>query len=71
MAYEMRIEYEFTSRKEATFKVSSKQVGKNKSTKGKPTSDDSNDEEIANFVRRLKRGIGKHKGKLPLKCFSC
>ena len=67
----MRIEDEDTSRKEATFKVSSKQVGKNKSTKGKPTSDEVDDEEITNFVRNLKRGTGKYKGKLPLKCFSC
>ena len=71
VAYEMRIEDEDTSRKEATFKVSSKQAGKNKSTKDKPTSDESNDEEITNFVRKLKRGTGKYKGKLPLKCFSC
>ena len=70
MAYEMRIEDKVTSRKEAAFKVSSKQVGKNKSTKGKPTSDDFDDEEITNFVRRLKRGTGKYKGKLPLNCFS-
>ena len=70
VAYEMRIEDEDMLRKKATFKVSSKQVGKNKSTKGKPTSDESDDEEIANFVRKLKRGTGKYKGKLPLKCFS-
>ena len=50
MAYEMRIEDENTSRKEAVFKVSSKQVGKNKSTKGRPTSDDFDDEEISNFL---------------------
>ena len=49
VAYEMRIEDEDMSRKEVTFKVS-KQVGKNKSTKGKPTSDDFDDEEISNFV---------------------
>ena len=71
VAYEMRIEDEYTSRKEAAFKVSSKQDGKNKSMKDKPTSDESDDEEIANFVRKLKRGTGKYKGKLPLKCFSC
>ena len=71
VAYEMRIKDEDTSRKETTFKVSSKQVGKNKSTKGKPTSDESDDEEMTNFVRKLKRGTGKYKGKLPLKCFSC
>ena len=69
VAYEMIIEDEDTSRKEATFKVSSKQVGKNKSTKGKPTSDDSDEEEIANFGRKLKSGTRKYKGKLPLKCF--
>ena len=68
VAYEMRIEDEDSSRKEATFKVSSKQVGKNKSTKGKPISDDSDDEKMTNFVRILKRGTGKYKGKLPLKC---
>ena len=39
MAYKMRIEDEDTSRKEAPFKVSSKQAGKNKSTKDKLTSD--------------------------------
>ena len=71
VAYEMRIEDEDTSRKEAAFKVSSKQAGKNKAMKDKPTSDESDDEEIANFVRKLKRGTGKYKGKLPLKCFSC
>ena len=69
--YEMRIEDEDTSRKEASFKVSSKQARKNKSTKDKPTSDESDDEEITNFVRKLKRGTRKYKGKLPLKFFSC
>ena len=29
------------------------------------------DEEEANFVKSLKRGTGKLKGKLPLKCFGC
>jgi hypothetical protein len=31
---------------------------------------DSNEEE-AHFVRKLKRGIDKYKGKLPFKCFNC
>ena len=39
VAYEMRIEDEDTSRKEATFKVSSKQSRNNKSTKDNPTSE--------------------------------
>ena len=50
VAYEMRIEDEDTSTKEAAFKVSSKQAGKNKLTKDKPTSDEFDDEEISNFV---------------------
>ena len=29
------------------------------------------DEEEANFVKNLKRGTGKFKGKIPLKCFVC
>ena len=71
VSYEKRIEDEDTSRKEAAFKASSKQYAKNKSTKSKPASDDSDDEEIENFVRKMKRGAGKYKSKLPLKCFSC
>ena len=43
VAHEMRIEDKDTSKKEAAFKVSSKQVGKNKSTKYNPTSDESDD----------------------------
>ena len=34
-------------------------------------SEDSNDEEEANFVIKLKRGTNKFKGKLPFKCFNC
>ena len=45
VAYELIIEDEDMSRKEETFKVSSKQAGKNKSTKDKSTSDESDDEE--------------------------
>lgn len=26
---------------------------------------------VVNFVRKLKRGSGKYKGKLPFKCFNC
>ena len=29
------------------------------------------DEEEAKFVRKLKRGSGKYKCKLPVKCFNC
>jgi hypothetical protein len=34
-------------------------------------SDSESDVEEANFVRKLKRGSGKYKGKLPFKCFNC
>jgi hypothetical protein len=32
---------------------------------------DISDEEEANFIRKLKKGSGKYKGKLPFKCFNC
>lgn len=32
---------------------------------------DETDEEESNFIRRLRRGSGKYKGKLPFKCFKC
>lgn len=32
---------------------------------------DNFDEVEANFVRRLKKGIDKYKGKLPFKCINC
>jgi hypothetical protein len=28
------------------------------------------DEEVANFMKKLKKGTSKFKGKLPLKCFN-
>jgi hypothetical protein len=28
-------------------------------------------EEIANFMKKLKKGTGKYKGKIPLICFNC
>ncbi|XP_043694335.1 uncharacterized protein LOC122645049 [Telopea speciosissima] len=34
-------------------------------------SDDSNDELTAYLAKRLKKGHGKYKAKLPLKCFNC
>jgi hypothetical protein len=32
---------------------------------------DISDEENANFIKKLKKGIGKYKGKIPLRCFNC
>ena len=41
-----------------------------KKSKTKIQLEDSDDEE-ALLVKNIKRGIGKYKGKLPLKCFNC
>jgi hypothetical protein len=56
--YEMRITKGNSTKREAYFKV-------DKNT------DSDIDEIEANFVRRLKKGSGIYKGKLPLKCFNC
>ena len=71
-AYEMRTEQEDPSGKEVALKASN-QKG---TTKQKPkldysNNDESDNEEEANFVRKLKRGIGKYKGKIPPICFEC
>jgi hypothetical protein len=66
--YEMRTEKENPSRREATFKAS-KKTRKNK-PRSKPfsnNSDNSYNEEEANFVRNLKRGTNKYEGELPFK----
>ena len=70
--YEMRTEQEDTSRKEASFKASNqKGTSKPRPKFDCSSNDESDSEEEANFVRKLKRGTGKYKGKLPLKCFEC
>ena len=70
-AYEMRIEQEDLARKEASFKVSNKRGTRKHKPKSYYNNDDdeSDNEEEANFMRKLKRGTGKYKGKLPLKIF--
>jgi hypothetical protein len=74
-SYEMRTEKENPDIKEASFKESkrSKQKGKQKEKEHNNTSDISkDDEEMANFVRRLNEGIGdRYKGKFPLIFFNC
>jgi hypothetical protein len=56
-AYEMRINKDKSSTREASFK-------ENKNTDSKL------DDIEAKFVRRLKKGSGKYHGKLPFKCFN-
>jgi hypothetical protein len=72
--YEMRMEQDNPVTKEVSFKESKKIKKKDKQN---PNSDCScnndlkEDEEMANFVRRIKKGTDKYKGMLPLKCFNC
>ena len=58
IAYEMRISKDQKSSRESSFKA-------------KKSTESHMDELEAKFVRRLKTGSGKYKGKLPLKCFNC
>jgi len=57
-AYEMRISKDKCTIIEASFKANN-------------NVDSEMDEIDAKFVRRLKKGSGKYKGKLPFKCFNC
>jgi hypothetical protein len=74
-AYEMRIEQENKDVKEEAFKASkiSKKKGKKKKITHSNNSDISeDDEEVANFVKRLNKGTDRrYRGKLPLICFNC
>ena len=63
IGYEVRIE-----------KDKEEKPSKKRKTKEHKSNDNSNselDEEEVNFIRKLKRGSCKHKGKLPFKCFNC
>jgi hypothetical protein len=68
--YEMRTFGENSFRKEATFKVANKDKKKFEA-KINSHEESEGDVEEANFVKNLKRGTGKYKGKLPLKFFGC
>jgi hypothetical protein len=70
IAYEMRTSNENSSNKEVAFKVA-KKAKKKVETKTSNHEDSEEDMEEANFVKNPKRGTGKYKGKLPLKCFHC
>jgi hypothetical protein len=72
-AYEMTTEQENPTTKEETFKAykNSKKKGNKKEKSDSNSSDISKDnEEVDNFVRRLKKGTNdKYRGKIPLICF--
>jgi hypothetical protein len=57
-AYEMRIVKDKPTSRESSFKADKNE-------------DYEPDEIEAKFVKRLKKGSGKYKGKLPFKCFNC
>jgi hypothetical protein len=70
----MRIEQENLDVKEAAFKASKRSKQKKKEQEEYSSSRDvsKDDEEVANFVKRLNKGTnGKYKGKLSLICFNC
>jgi hypothetical protein len=69
-AYKMRTEQENPDIKEAS--KNSKQNGRKKEEHSRNTDVSEDDEEVANFVKRLNKGTdGRYKGKLPLICFNC
>ncbi len=67
-AYEMRITQRGPSKRESAYKASKESRKLEGIQKNHP--EDSDDEE-ALFIKKLKRGTGKYKGKLPLKCCNC
>lgn len=69
-AYEMRTSNEYPTKKEATFNAAKKDK-KKVELEVKNHENSEEDFEEANFVKNLKRGTRKYKGKLPLKCFNC
>jgi hypothetical protein len=67
--YEMSTGNEKKSKEETTFK-SSKEKKKHENMSNEDQSDISNVEET-NFIKKLQKGFGKYKAKLPFKCFNC
>ena len=69
IAYELRLGIDNNSKGEATFKVT-KKIKKEKQ-KTQTDHNEESDVEEANFIKKLQKGSGKYKGKLPFKCFNC
>ena len=70
IAYELRIGRENHSKEEIIFKVLKKTEAQKSKLQSSPQ-EESYDEEEANFIKKLQKGSGKYKGKLPFKCFNC
>jgi hypothetical protein len=73
-SYEMRTEHENTDIKEASFKSSKRSNQKGKKKEKEHSSNNyisEDDEEMANFVKRLNKGTnGRYKANFPLICFN-
>jgi hypothetical protein len=69
IAYELILGHENLPKGEATFKVLKKT--KNQKQKPQPNHHEESDVEEANFIKKLQKGSGRYKGKLPFKCFNC
>jgi hypothetical protein len=73
-SYEMRNEQENPDVKEAAFKASKRSKKKKKEQEEYISNSDflKDDEEVANIVKRLNKGIDhRYRGNLPLICFNC
>jgi hypothetical protein len=72
-SYEMRTEKENSDVKEAAFKASKRsKQNKKEQEEYSSNSDASEDDEVANFVKRLNKGTNsRYRGNLPLICFNC
>jgi hypothetical protein len=68
IAYEMREGKERPSKGETTFKE--RNSNNNQKQVSNKNQSEISDEEVANFMKKLNKGTGKFKGKLPLKCFN-
>ena len=66
IAYAMKIRHQEASKREATFKAS-KETKNHEKMPNKIPYNESYEEE-ANFLRKLKKGTSKYKGKIQLKC---
>ncbi|XP_057821105.2 uncharacterized protein LOC131033831 [Cryptomeria japonica] len=67
--YEMRTNVDSSSKRETSFKASKK--GKENEQKSSESLEEDFEDEATHLVRKLERGSGKYKGKLPLKWFNC
>jgi hypothetical protein len=67
-AYEMRTWNDKPTKDETTFKAS--KANKKQEHMSHEYQSDISDVEEANFIKKLQKGSGKYKGKLPFKCFN-